>query len=90
MTPRQEIRKISVDLTTPELLAYLVKERFPGEIVVTASLMASSVVVLKMISDIDPATATTIVLKKDGFREERRNVDWTEKTTQDVPFLLKP
>ena len=69
MTPRQEIRKISVDLTTPELLHYLIKERFPGEIVVTASLMASSVVVLKMISDIDPATPVIFCQRRPIFEE---------------------
>ena len=56
MTPRQEIRSVSVDLDTPELLRYLVKVKFPGKTVVTASLMAPSIVVLKMISEIDPAT----------------------------------
>jgi phosphoadenosine phosphosulfate reductase len=56
MTLRQEIRSVSVDLDTPDLLRYLVKERFPGQTVVTASLMAPSIVVLKMISEIDPAT----------------------------------
>ncbi|MCP4444619.1 MAG: protein kinase [Myxococcales bacterium] len=44
----------------------------------------------KTFSDIDPMTATSIVLKKNGFRAERRNLDWTKDTKKEVPFLLKP
>jgi serine/threonine protein kinase len=44
----------------------------------------------KTFSDIDPATATSIVIKKDGFREERRNLDWTKDVKKEVPFNLKP
>jgi len=69
MTPRQEIRTISVGLDTPELLRYLIKERFPGETVVTASLMASSIVVLKMISEIDPATPIFFCQRPPIFEE---------------------
>jgi phosphoadenosine phosphosulfate reductase len=56
MTLVQDIRSVSVHLDTPELLRYLIKEKFPGKIAVTASLIAPSVVVLKMVADIDPAT----------------------------------
>jgi phosphoadenosine phosphosulfate reductase len=56
MTLRDDIRSVSVHLDTPGLLRYLIKERFPGTTVVTASLRARSIVVLKMISEIDPAT----------------------------------
>ncbi len=56
MTVFQEIRSISKDLSTPELLRVLIEEKFPGKTVVTASLRARSIVVLKMIADIDPAT----------------------------------
>ncbi len=69
MTPRQEIRTVSVDLATPDLLRYLVKERFPGETVVTASLMAPSIVVLKMISEIDPATPIIFCHRPPVFQE---------------------
>lgn len=51
-----EIRSDISQLPAPHLLRYLIKEAFPGKIVVTASLRAPSVVVLKMVSDIDPAT----------------------------------
>lgn len=43
-------------LSTADLLKYLITERFPGRTVVTASLRARSVVVLKLISRIAPAT----------------------------------
>lgn len=56
MTLKDDIRSVSVHLDTPELLRYLIKNRFPGKTVVTVSLRARSIVVLKMISQIDPAT----------------------------------
>ncbi len=69
MPLRQQIRKISADLNTKELLHHLISERFPGEVVVTASLMASSVVVLKMVSDIDPATPVIFCQRPPVFPE---------------------
>lgn len=52
----QEIRSISPDLSTPDLLRFLIKDKFAGKTLVTASLKAPSVAVLKMVADIDPAT----------------------------------
>jgi phosphoadenosine phosphosulfate reductase len=69
MTLLQEIRSVSVDLDTPQLLRYLVKERFPGRTVVTASLMAPSIVVLKMISEIEPATPIVFCQRPPIFEE---------------------
>ncbi len=46
---------MSPKLSTPELLRFLIAERFPGKTVVTASLRAPSVVVLKLVADVDPA-----------------------------------
>lgn len=69
MTLREEIRRVSVGLDTPELLRFLIRERFPGKMVVTASLMASSVVVLKMISDIDSATPVIFCHRPPVFEE---------------------
>lgn len=69
METRHEIRKISVDLSTPDLLRHLITERFAGEVVVTASLMASSVVVLKMVADIDPATPVIFCHRPPIFEE---------------------
>ena len=54
MTLVQEIRSVSPDLSTPDLLRFLIKDRFPGKTVVTASLRAPSIVVLKLVADIDP------------------------------------
>lgn len=51
----QEIRSVSPALSTPDLLRFLIKDRFPGKTVVTASLRSPSIVVLKMVADIDPA-----------------------------------
>jgi phosphoadenosine phosphosulfate reductase len=56
MSVYREIRSISPDLSTPDLLRYLIVERFPRKTVVTASLKAPSIVVLKLVADIDPAT----------------------------------
>jgi len=43
-------------LPAPKLLLFLLKDTFPGKTVVTASLRAPSIVVLKMIADVDPET----------------------------------
>ena len=51
----QEIRSVSPDLADSDLLRFLIRDRFPGKTVVTASLRAPSVVVLKMVADIDAA-----------------------------------
>ena len=56
MSVYKDIRSVSPDLSTPDLLRFLILERFPGETVVTASLKAPSVAVLKLVADIDPAT----------------------------------
>lgn len=52
----QDIRSVTTTLSPPDLLRYLIAERFAGKTIVTASLRARSVVVLKMVADIDPAT----------------------------------
>ncbi|MEM7221780.1 MAG: phosphoadenosine phosphosulfate reductase family protein [Pseudomonadota bacterium] len=66
MTVFEDISAISPELTTEELLRYLIKERFPGKTVVTASLKARSVVVLKLVADIDPTTPVVFCTR--GFR----------------------
>lgn len=43
-------------LSTFDLLKFLIKKQFPRKTAVTASLRARSIVVLKMVADIDPAT----------------------------------
>lgn len=69
MSLRQDIRLVSVGLDTPALLRFLIKEKFPGKTVITASLMASSVVVLKMVSEIDPATPVIFCQRPPVFEE---------------------
>ncbi len=71
MSVFQEIRSVSKDLSTAELLRALIKEKFPGKTVVTASLRARSVVVLKMIADIDPATPVVFCRPGTLFPESR-------------------
>lgn len=56
MSVYQDIRSVSPDLSTPDLLRFLISERFPGQTLVTAALKAPSIVVLKLVADIDPAT----------------------------------
>ena len=65
----QDIRDVSVNLDTPALLRYLITERFAGNTVVTASLRAASIVVLKMVSDIDPATPIIFCHRRPVFDE---------------------
>ena len=66
MSVYQDIRSVSPDLSTPELLRYLISERFPGKTLVTASLKASSIVVLKLVAEID--SATPVVFCGRGFQ----------------------
>ena len=56
MSVYRDIRSVSPDLSTPDLLRFLISERFRGQTLVTASLKAPSIVVLKLVADIDPAT----------------------------------
>jgi len=51
----QELREATDGLSTSHMLEFLVKERFLGAVAVTASLKSSSVVVLKLVSEIDPS-----------------------------------
>ena len=55
--PVLESLRAAVEGCTPEqLLRLLITDRFPGRTVITASLRAPSIVVLKMVADIDPVT----------------------------------
>lgn len=55
------VRSVTTDLNTEEMLRYLITDRFAGKTVVTASLRTPSIVTLKMIADIDPATPIVFV-----------------------------
>jgi len=50
------VRSVTASLDTVGMLRYLIKDRFPGKTVVTASLRNRSLVVLHMVSQIEPAT----------------------------------
>lgn len=56
MSLLSDVRSVSSKLATPDLLRYLITEKFPGKTVVTASLRAPSIVVLSMVADVDPTT----------------------------------
>lgn len=57
--------------TTQDLLRLLIRNRFPGKTVVTASLRSSSVVVLKMVADIDPDTPVVFCRRGTPFPESK-------------------
>ncbi|MCB1520035.1 MAG: phosphoadenosine phosphosulfate reductase family protein [Hyphomicrobiaceae bacterium] len=69
MTYLQDIQSIGAGVDAQELLRHLIKERFPGKTVVTASLRAPSIVVLKMISDIDRDTPVIFCHRPPAFEE---------------------
>ena len=65
----EELREASKDLSTEALLRYLIKDRFEGMTVVTASLRAPSIVVLKMVADIAPDTPIVFCRPGELFEE---------------------
>ena len=65
------LRAATDGFTTAELLRFLLTERFPGKTVVTASLRSSSIVVLKMVADIDPATPIVFCRRGTPFPESQ-------------------
>ena len=69
MSVYQDIRSVSPDLSTPDLLRFLIEEKFAGKTLVTASLKAPSVVVLKLVADIDPATPVVFCARGYEFPE---------------------
>ena len=69
MSVYQDIRSVSPDLSTPDLLRFLIEEKFAEETLVTASLKAPSVVVLKLVADIDPATPVVFCVRGFEFPE---------------------
>lgn len=63
------LREECKELSTQELLRHLIKDRFPDMAVVTASLRAPSIVVLKMIADIAPDTPVVFCRPGELFEE---------------------
>jgi len=69
MSVYQDIRSVSPDLSTADLLRLLITDKFAGKTVVTASLKAPSVVVLKMVADIDAAMPVVFCVRGFQFPE---------------------
>ncbi len=55
MADLDELLNATADMTAQELLRHLMTEVFPGKCVISCSLRARSIAVLKMASEIDPA-----------------------------------
>ncbi len=63
----RDIRETTTELPALEMLRYLITKRFPGEVAVTASLKSPSIVVLKMVSEIDPSTPVIFCHPREVF-----------------------
>lgn len=64
-----DVRAACEGLPTEELLRYLIAERFPDRCIVTASLRAPSLVALKLVAGIDPATPVLFCRPGELFEE---------------------
>jgi phosphoadenosine phosphosulfate reductase len=71
MTRADEILRITAEMDTFSFLRYLITERFPRVTVATCSLRGRSVVVLKMISEIDPTTPIVFCHMPNLYPESR-------------------
>ncbi len=71
MTSLQDLRSRAESQDAFDLLEHLLREEFPGKCVVTASLKARSVAVLRMVADIDPATPVVFCHARNLFDESR-------------------
>ena len=69
MTDIDDLREACRDLSSEALLHHLIEDRFPDMTVVTASLRAPSIVVLKMIADIDRDTPVVFCRPGELFEE---------------------
>lgn len=75
MPSLESLRSATEGCTPQALLRLLIVDRFPGKTVVTASLRAPSVVVLKMVADIDPTTPVVFCRRGTPFPESREYHD---------------
>ena len=71
MSVYSELAERAESMSTQQLLEHLILERFPGGTVVTASLRARSVAVLKMVADIDNTTPVVFCHTRDLFDESK-------------------
>jgi phosphoadenosine phosphosulfate reductase len=65
----EELQELTRDMDTASFLRFLITERFPKKIVASCSLRARSVVLLKLISDIDPSTPIIFCHAQDALPE---------------------
>ena len=72
METLQELRRLTTELPSSQMLELLIEEKFPKGVVVTASLKSPSVVVLKMISEIDPSTPVIFCHPQQVFPESKK------------------
>lgn len=56
-------------MATAPFLSHLLRDTFPGKVLVTASLRARSIATLRMIADIEPATPVVFCHVKNVFQE---------------------
>ena len=67
MTSTEELRLRCGTMDAPELLRYLLTEKYPHKTLVSCSLRGRSVVLLQMISEIDPATPIVFCHAPDAY-----------------------
>ena len=71
-----ELKQASHDLDTAQLLRHLLIDQFPAKTVVTASLRSTSIVVLKLVAEIEPATPVVFCRRGTLFPE---SLDYHDK-----------
>ncbi len=72
MKSLQELTDATDGHSVREMLRYLMKDCFPGEVAVTASLKAPSIVTLQLISEIDPSTPVFFCHPRPVFPESEK------------------
>ncbi len=68
----QDIRRVTTGLPAREALHHLLIERFPGKVAVTATLKSPSIVVLKLVADIEPSTPVIFCQPLPEFPESKQ------------------
>ncbi len=67
----QELKATVGGLSASEVLCHLLEKQFPGDVVVTASLKAPSIITLKLVSEIEPSTPVIFCQPLPEFSESR-------------------
>lgn len=81
MPDAEELQDLTRDMDTPSLLRFLITERFPNKTVATCSLRARSLVLLKLISEIDASTPIVFCHAPDLFPE---SLEYREKLVEQL------